>query len=202
MRAVVVLMFISASVAPLIRWISKCPAVILAVSRTARATGWIKRLIVSIMTSIGVNGVGVPCGRKWASNALVLLWKPVTAAPAHKGMAMPRFTDNCVVGVNEWGNRPKRFVDPINKIKDISINVHVCPLALWIPVICFDTSWSTHYWREIRQLFPSRFDVGNSRLGNITMRVASGRPRIIGVMKETNRFSLILFLKGCFVFVF
>ena len=64
------------------------------------------------------------------SDALVLLRKPVTTAPAHKGMAMPRFTDNCVVSVNEWGNRPKRFVDPINKIKDISINVHVCPFAL------------------------------------------------------------------------
>ena len=31
-------------------------------------------------------------------------------------------------------------VDPINKIRDISINVHVCPLVLWILIICFDTS--------------------------------------------------------------
>lgn len=34
------------------------------------------------------------------------------------------------------------------------------------------------------------------------MRVASGRPRIIGVIKEANKFSFILFLKGYFVFVF
>lgn len=34
------------------------------------------------------------------------------------------------------------------------------------------------------------------------MRVASGRPRIIGVIKEANKFSFILFLKGHFVFVF
>lgn len=47
----------------------------------------------------------------------------------------------------------------------------------------------------------NRFDVGNNRLGNMTMRVARGRPRIIGVMKEANRFSFILFLKGYFVFV-
>lgn len=39
MSAVVVLMLISARVAPPIRCISKCPAVILAVNRTARATG-------------------------------------------------------------------------------------------------------------------------------------------------------------------
>ncbi len=89
-----------------------------------------KRLIVSIITSIGISGVGVPCGKKWASDALVLLRKPVTTAPAHRGMAMPRFIDSCVVGVNEWGNRPSRFVVPINKIKDISISVHVCPLVL------------------------------------------------------------------------
>lgn len=38
-RAVVVLMLISASVAPPIRWINRCPAVMLAVNRTARAIG-------------------------------------------------------------------------------------------------------------------------------------------------------------------
>ena len=83
--------------------------------------------MVSIITSIGISGVGVPCGRKWASEALVLLRKPVITAPAHKGMAMPRFIDSCVVGVNEWGRRPSRFVDPINKIRDISINAHLPP---------------------------------------------------------------------------
>lgn len=39
MRAVVVLMLISARVAPPIRCINRCPAVMLAVSRTARAIG-------------------------------------------------------------------------------------------------------------------------------------------------------------------
>ena len=102
----------------------------LAVSRTARAIGWMKRLMVSMITSIGISGVGVPCGRKWASDALVLLRKPVITAPAHKGIAIPRFIDSCVVGVNEWGRRPNRFVDPINRIRAININVHVCPLVL------------------------------------------------------------------------
>ena len=73
----------------------------LAVSRTARAIGWIKRLMVSIITSIGISGVGVPCGRKWASDALVLLRKPVVTAPAQRGMVMPKFIDSCVAGVNE-----------------------------------------------------------------------------------------------------
>lgn len=86
--------------------------------------------MVSIITSIGISGVGVPCGRKWASDVLVLLRKPVITAPAHRGIAMPKFIDSCVVGVNEWGNRPSKFVDPINRIRDISINAHVCPLVL------------------------------------------------------------------------
>ena len=54
----------------------------------------------------------------------------------------------------------------------------------------------------MRRLFTSRFDVGNNKLGNKTVRVTRGRPSIIGVMKEANRFSFILFLKGCFVLVF
>ncbi|MDL1369697.1 hypothetical protein PSU37_21110 [Yersinia pestis] len=49
----------------------------------------------------GDRGIGVPCGKKWAKDALVLLRNPVITAPAHKGIAIPRFIDNWVVGVNE-----------------------------------------------------------------------------------------------------
>ena len=51
-------------------------------------------------------------------------------------------------------------------------------------------------------MLTSRFDVGNSKLGNNMIRVMRGRPRIIGVVKEANKFSFILFLKGRFVLVF
>ena len=51
-------------------------------------------------------------------------------------------------------------------------------------------------------MLASRFDVGNSRLGNSTIRVTRGRPKITGVIKEVNKFSFILFLKGCFVLIF
>ena len=47
-----------------ISWMSRCPAVRLAVSRTPRAKGRIKRLIVSIMTRTGIRGGGVPSGRR------------------------------------------------------------------------------------------------------------------------------------------
>ena len=54
----------------------------------------------------------------------------------------------------------------------------------------------------MRQLLTSRFDAGNNKLGNKTMRVTRGRPIIIGSMKEANRFSFILFLKGCYALIF
>ena len=65
------LMFISTMVVPLIRCISTCPAVILAVNQTASAIGWMNRLIVSIIISIGISEIGVPYGRKWAKDFLV-----------------------------------------------------------------------------------------------------------------------------------
>lgn len=46
------------------RKIRRCPAVRLAVSRTARASGRIKRLIVSIIISTGIKRMGVPSGKR------------------------------------------------------------------------------------------------------------------------------------------
>ena len=54
---------------------------------------------------------------------------------------------------------------------------------------------------EIIRLLISPLDVGNSKLGNI-IKVTIGSPIIVGAMKEANRFSFILFLKGCYVFEF
>lgn len=50
--------------------------------------------MVSMITSIGMRKTGVPWGRKWARDALVLWRKPRNTVPAHKGMAMPRFIDS------------------------------------------------------------------------------------------------------------
>lgn len=83
-----------------IRCISKCPAVRLAVSRTPRASGRIKRLIVSIKIKIGIKGVGVPSGRKWAKEAVIWFRKPIRTVASQNGTARPRFIESCVVGVN------------------------------------------------------------------------------------------------------
>lgn len=84
----------SVSVAAPIRCISRWPAVMLAVRRTAKAIGWIKRLVVSTITNIGIRGVGVPCGKRWARELLVLKRSPVITVPAHRGIAIAKFIDS------------------------------------------------------------------------------------------------------------
>ncbi len=199
MKAVIGLIFISTNVAPPIRWISRCPAVMFAVSRTASAIGWINKLIVSIIINIGISGKGVPWGRKWASEALVLYRKPVMTAPAHSGIAIPKFIESWVVGVNECGNNPRRLVEPIKRISEININVHVCPFWLWIVIICFEINWISHCWRVTRRLLISRLGFGSIMLGNIIIITTIGNPIIVGVAKEANKFSFILILKGYYV---
>lgn len=136
-KAVEVLMEISANVAPPIWCMSRWPAVRFTVNRTSRATGWIDRLIVSITTSIGIRGAGVPCRRKCASDDLVLSWKPKIIVVVHNGTALPRFIDNCIVGVKRWCRKPRRLVKPIHRIREININDQVHLLVLCIVIICF-----------------------------------------------------------------
>ena len=47
--------------------------------------------------------------------------------PAHRGMAIPKFIESCVVGVKECGKRPNKLVEPMNRISEINMRVHVCP---------------------------------------------------------------------------
>ena len=54
-----------------------------------------------------------------------------------------------------------------------------------------------HCWNEWNRLEISRLDEVKSIGGSIMIRIAIGRPIIVGVTKEANRFSFILILKGC-----
>lgn len=80
----------------------------LAVKRTVRAMGCMNRLMVSIMISIGMREIVVPCCRKWANEAFSLWWKTRITAPSHSGIVIAKFVDNCV-GVNVCGKSPRRF---------------------------------------------------------------------------------------------
>ena len=49
---------------------------------------------------------------------------------------MLRFMDSWVVGVKVWGRRPRRFVEPINIIRETIISAQVRPFGVWISIIC------------------------------------------------------------------
>lgn len=115
---------------------------------------------------------------------------------AHRGTAMPRFIDSCVVGVNEWGSKPSRLVEPINRISETNMRAQVRPLVLCVAISCFSISWINHCCREVRRLLMSREGEGKKILGVEIMRTTTGIPTIVGVIKEENRFSFILILKG------
>jgi hypothetical protein len=46
------------------------------------------------MTSIGIKGFGVPCGKKWARDDFILWRKPRITVTAQSGIAIPRFIDS------------------------------------------------------------------------------------------------------------
>lgn len=55
------------------------------------------------------------------------LTKPLIIISAQGGMAIPRFTGSCVVGVTECGSGPSRLAKPINRMSKRSIRVQFCP---------------------------------------------------------------------------
>jgi hypothetical protein len=151
------------------------------------------------MTSIGIKGIGVPCGKKWARDDFILWRKPRITAPAQSGIVIPRFIDSCVVGVKEYGKSPSRLVDPMKIISEISIKDQIRPLELCIVIICLVISLITHCWMEVSRLLINRFGPGNIILGKRITKVTIGSLIIVGVMKEVNRFSFIFSLKGFLV---
>lgn len=97
-------------------------------------------------------------------------------------MAILRFMDSWVVGVNVCGKRPRRFVDPINMIRETIIRVHVRPFGVWISIICLIISLTSQCWKEWRRLLIRRFEDGNRIEGNIMMATT-----IIGRWKRLRR---------------
>lgn len=73
---------------------SRWPAVRFAVSRTPRASGRINRLIVSIIMSTGIRGVGVPSGRRWPRDVVGWFRMPTSTVASHRGTARAMFIDS------------------------------------------------------------------------------------------------------------
>lgn len=125
-------------------WISRCPAVRLAVRRTPRARGRINRLVVSIRIRAGISGVGVPSGRRCPSEIEGWFRRPVSRVASHRGKARARFIDSWVVGVNVYGSRPRRLISSRKIIRDVRIRAHLCPFLSKGIISCFVTRLTNH----------------------------------------------------------
>lgn len=58
-------------------------------------------------------------------------------------------------------------------------------------------SLTNHCWKRCRRLEISRLDEVISIDGSIIMSTTMGKPIIVGVVKEANKFSFILILMDC-----
>lgn len=93
--------------------ISKCPATILADSRTESVIGRIKFLTNSIRTIKFINWRGVPEGTMWAIIEEKFLDHPNSIKDIHKVKVMVKEIDRCAVGVKENGVKAIRFINKV-----------------------------------------------------------------------------------------
>lgn len=90
----VMLVLIRFSAAELTMVMRRCPAVMFAVSRTPKAKGRIRILIVSIIIMKGIRGVGEPSGSMWANAIDGFFISPVITVAIHRGRAIAMFIDS------------------------------------------------------------------------------------------------------------
>jgi len=79
--------------------ISKCPATILAIKRTAKVRGRIIFLTDSIKTIKGIRRVGVLWGTKWANICFILFNQPNNIKAVHKGSLRVKVKARCLEDV-------------------------------------------------------------------------------------------------------
>lgn len=88
----------------------------------------------------------------------------------------------------------------MNIIRETSISDQDRPLLLCIVIICFKIVWTSHRCIVRTRLVSSRLEEGIKMFGTAMIRITTGSPIRVGVMKEANRFSFILNLKGFLTF--
>lgn len=95
------------------------------------------RLVVSIIIKAGMSGVGVPSGSRCPREIVGWFRSPVRRVASQSGKARAMFIDSWVVGVNVYGNRPKRLIVRSSVIRDVRISAHLWPFLLRGIISCF-----------------------------------------------------------------
>jgi hypothetical protein len=100
--------------------ISRWPAIIFAINRTARAPGRIMFLMVSMQTINGISIAGVPDGMRWANIIWVLLIHPNNIRLTQRGIASDSVNTMCLDLVNTYGSSPSILLVKIKKNRAIN----------------------------------------------------------------------------------
>lgn len=100
---------------------SRCPAIMLAASRTARVMGRMRSLIVSMITINGIKGAGVPWGVRWVIRSFEYLIVEKVIIPSHKDEENERVYLKWLVGVKTCGSRPIVLFSKTIKSKEINM---------------------------------------------------------------------------------
>lgn len=100
---------------------SKCPAIMLAVSRTAKVMGRMRSLIVSMITIKGIRGAGVPWGVIWVIRSFEYLMAEKVIIPSHKDEENEKVNLRWLVGVKTCGNRPIILFSKMIKNREINM---------------------------------------------------------------------------------
>lgn len=84
-----------------------------------------KRLIVSIIMSTGISGPGVPSGRRCPRACVGWFRIPIITVASQRGVASPKFSESCVVGVKVYGRRPSMFIVIKKIIREVRRAAHL-----------------------------------------------------------------------------
>ena len=165
----------------------------MAVSRTPRARGRMKRLIVSMMIRTGISGTGVPSGKRCPRAAVGWFRIPIITVASHSGTASPIFRESCVVGVKVYGRRPNIFRVIRNSIKEVSITAHLWPPRFKGRRSCWVNRLINHPCSVIRRLFSHRAEgVGKRIHGRVSATAMSGMPRYVGLINWSKKLSVMV----------
>lgn len=173
--------------------INRWPAVRLAVSRTPRATGRIKRLAVSMRMRAGIRGTGVPSGRRCPKAAVGFFRSPMMTVISQSGTARAMFKESCVVGVNVYGRSPSMLMEIRNTINDVNIRAHLCPPMFSGRRSCCVNRLMNQPCRVRRRLFIQREVGAGKRVhGRRRAMAINGMPKSVGLRNWSKKLSVMV----------
>lgn len=102
-----------------------------------------------------------------------------------------------MVGVNVYGNSPRRLISRRNTISEVRINAHLCPFLFRGVISCLVIRLMNHSCRVERRLVIHRLPGdGSRRAGNVSEIRISGMPRSDGLENWSKKFRLMVRFKG------